>query len=141
MLESNRAINLDREGLTLVALSIRLVDIIESDRKYENEHGQDRKSALSLMAALIRELRDLANMCTNGLAQASIQRMMQDILREQGVIEGASQRLGGAMRRADRLRIHKEVGMDVARSLIKEIESLVRQRRLLIDEINAISLR
>lgn len=67
--------------------------------------------------------------------------MMQDILREQGVIEGASQRLGGAMRRADRLRIHKEVGMDVARSLIKEIESLVRQRRLLIDEINAISLR
>lgn len=71
MLESNRAINLDREGLTLVALSIRLVDIIESDRKYENEHGQDRKSALSLMAALIRELRDLANMCTNGLAQAS----------------------------------------------------------------------
>lgn len=43
------------------------------------------------------------------------------------------------MRRADRLRVRKEVGMDVARSLITEIENLVRQRRLLSEEINAIS--
>lgn len=67
---------------------------MDSDKKYEKQHGQDRQSALSLMAALIRELRSLASMCTNGLVTSSIERMMQGLLKEQGVIEGASQRLG-----------------------------------------------
>lgn len=139
MLESNLNINLGQEQLTLFAVSKRLDDILETGKEYEKEHKQDRQSALSLMAALVRELRSLANMCTNGLVQASIERMMQGLLKEQGVIEGESHRLGGAMRRADQLRVHKEVGMDVARSLITEIKNLVRQRRMLSDEIQAVS--
>lgn len=81
MLESNLAVNVEHEGLSLIAFSRRLDDIVESDKKYEKEHGQDRQSALSLMAALIRELRSLANMCTNGLVKTSIERMMQGLLK------------------------------------------------------------
>lgn len=139
MLRSSESTNFDRESFSLIALSKRLDKIKELDAEFERDFQQHRVGGLASMAALIRELKQLIELCGNELQRIDMGRVIRDLEKKRESIMTAPDRLIGSLRRAENLRVHREVGIDVARGLISEIENLVRQRRRITEEIDAVT--
>lgn len=139
MLEAGRSRSQEREQYLLTAPSGRLDELARSDETQSAVYQSDRAAAMSSMAALIRELRALIDLCKNGLTQADLEKVMREFIKRRRSIETTPDRLVGVLRLAGNLRVRKEVGIDVARGFIREIENLTRQRRLISNEIDIVS--
>lgn len=139
MLEAGESRNLEREQYLLAALSGRLDELARSDETQSTIYQNDWAAAMSSMPALIRELRALIDLCKNGLTQADLDGVMREFIKKKRSIEATPNRLVGVLRLAGNLHVRKEVGIDVARGFIREIENLTRQRRLISNEIDAVS--
>lgn len=133
MLKASETLNRNQEQFSLNAPSNRLDELARLDDGRSDDHRSNHAAAMASNSefALIREFRDLINMCTNGLTQSDMERVMVELVRRSNAIATTPDRSVGSMRLTGNLRVRREVGMDIARGFIREIENLNRQRRLI----------
>lgn len=139
MLKTSEATNVDRESFTLVVLSKRLDGLDRLDAEYDRDHRRHQAGGLASLAALTRELQSLVGLCKDELQRVDMGRVIRDLEKKRESIMTAPDRMIGTLRRAENPRIRREIGLDVARGLISEIENLVRQRRHISEEIEAVT--